>query len=58
MPLLWKKPIRDEGFYDYEMVGDVDRRKFTGGYVYTIVGGVVSWCSRLQKVICLVHYRS
>ena len=35
------------------MAGDVDTRKSTSGYVFTLAGGAVSWCSRLQKVVAL-----
>jgi len=42
-----------EGFADADMVGDVDTRKSTTGYVYTFAGAAVSWVSRRQKVIAL-----
>ncbi|KAL6335550.1 hypothetical protein AAG906_030679 [Vitis piasezkii] len=35
------------------MVGDVDFRKFTSGYLITFLGGTVSWQSRLQKCVAL-----
>ncbi|MCO5588028.1 hypothetical protein L7F22_041982 [Adiantum nelumboides] len=35
------------------MAGDVDTRKSTSGYVFTLAGGAVSWCSRLQKIVAL-----
>ncbi|MCO5606659.1 hypothetical protein L7F22_060847 [Adiantum nelumboides] len=31
----------------------VDARKSTSGYVFTLAGGAVSWCSRLQKIVAL-----
>jgi hypothetical protein len=33
--------------------GDVDSRKSTTCYIYTFAGVVVSWVSRLQKVVAL-----
>jgi hypothetical protein len=41
------------GYTDSNMVGDVDTRKSTLGYLITFSGGVVSWQSRLQKCITL-----
>ena len=35
------------------MAGDVDTRKSTSGYVYTLAGGAISWCSRLQRIVAL-----
>jgi len=41
------------GYTNADMVGDVDSRKSTYGYMMTFVGGVVSWQSRLQKCVAL-----
>ncbi|MCI31798.1 leucoanthocyanidin dioxygenase-like, partial [Trifolium medium] len=41
------------GYVDADMVGDVDSRKSTSGYLITFVGEVVSWQSRLQKCVAL-----
>ena len=46
------KPLL-EGFTDSDMSGDVDSSRSTSGYVMTYSGGVVSWKSRLQKVVAL-----
>ncbi|MCO5592584.1 hypothetical protein L7F22_046587 [Adiantum nelumboides] len=35
------------------MGGDLDTKKSTNGYVYTLVGGAISRCSRLQKIVAL-----
>jgi hypothetical protein len=35
------------------MVGDKDSRRSTIGYVFTIGGTIVSWISKLQKVVAL-----
>ena len=41
------------GYTDSDMVGDVDTRKSTSGYLVTFAGGAVSWQSRLQKCVAL-----
>jgi hypothetical protein len=35
------------------MEGDKDIRRSTTGYVFTIGGTIVSWISKLQKVVAL-----
>ena len=42
------------GCIDAYMVGDVDSRKSTSGYLITFSGVVVSWQSRLQKCVALL----
>ncbi|KAI4334907.1 hypothetical protein L6164_013609 [Bauhinia variegata] len=46
------KPVLD-GYTDADMVGDVDSRKSTSGYMMTFAGGAVSWQSKLQKCVAL-----
>ncbi|KAL6347018.1 hypothetical protein AAG906_012269 [Vitis piasezkii] len=41
------------GCTDADMVGDVDSKKFTSGYLITFSGGTVSWQSMLQKCVAL-----
>ena len=53
MPMLWKGSIRMKRFCDSDMASDVDARKSTSGYVYTLVGGAILWCSRLQRIVAL-----
>ncbi|MCO5579895.1 hypothetical protein L7F22_033760 [Adiantum nelumboides] len=48
-----KGPLELKGFCDSDMAGDVDTRKSTSGYIFTLAGGAVSWCSRLQKIVAL-----
>ncbi|MCO5586749.1 hypothetical protein L7F22_040691 [Adiantum nelumboides] len=48
-----KGPLELKGFCDCDMADDVDTRKSTSCYVFTLAGGVVSWCSRLQKIAAL-----
>jgi len=42
-----------QGFVDADLGGDVDSRKSTSGYVFTMGGTAVSWMSRLQKCVAL-----
>ena len=46
------KPIL-VGYTDSDMVGNVDNRRFTSGYLMTFSGGTVSWQSKLQKCVAL-----
>ena len=39
-----------EGYSDLDFVEDVDDRKFTSGYVFTLAGGAISWKSSKQTV--------
>ena len=38
---------------DADSIGNVDIRRSTIGYVYTLGGTVVSWGSQLQKIVAL-----
>ena len=40
-------------FVDSDFVGDLDKRRSTLGYVFTLVGGAISWMSKLQETISL-----
>jgi hypothetical protein len=39
------------GYADADFAGDLDERKSTSGYVFTMCGGPVAWSSRLQRSI-------
>jgi hypothetical protein len=41
------------GFADSDWAGDSDTRRSTGGYVFVLAGGAVSWSSKLQRVVAL-----
>ncbi len=41
------------GFMDSDWVGDIDRRRSTGAYVFTMFGGAISWMSKRQPVVAL-----
>ncbi|KAH9658914.1 retrovirus-related pol polyprotein from transposon TNT 1-94-like protein [Citrus sinensis] len=47
-----KKILRRFNMQDY-FTGDLDKRKSTTGYVFTLAGAVVSWVSKLQTVVAL-----
>ena len=42
-----------EGYTDFDMVGDLNCRKSTSRYLFTFVGGAISWQSKLQKCVSL-----
>ena len=42
-----------QGYVDSDMAGDIDSRRSTTGYVFTVGGTAVSWISRLQRVVAL-----
>eukprot|EP00253_Pinus_taeda_P023901 PITA_23901 len=33
--------------------GDLDKRRSTSGYVFTLAGGAISWMSKLQNIVAL-----
>ena len=35
------------GYVDLDFAGDLDKRKFTIVYVFTLAGGAISWLSKL-----------
>ena len=39
-----------EGYSDSDFAGDIDDRKSTSGYVFTLAGGAISWKSSKQTV--------
>ena len=41
------------GYVDSDFAGDLDKRKSTTDYVFTLAGGAVSWLSKLQTVVAL-----
>ncbi|KAH9752071.1 hypothetical protein KPL71_014550 [Citrus sinensis] len=53
--LLFKKDCGQQcvGYCDSDFAGDLDKRRSTTGYVFTLGGGPVSWRSILQSSIAL-----
>ena len=41
------------GYVDSDFAGDLDKRRSTTGYVFTLAGGPVSWRSTLQSTVAL-----
>ncbi|MCO5567226.1 hypothetical protein L7F22_020915 [Adiantum nelumboides] len=39
------------GYTDSDYAGDLDNRRSTSGYVFTMAGGAISWRSRLQTCV-------
>ena len=40
-------------FVDSDSTGDIDHRRSTSGYVFTMFGGAISWMSKRQPVVAL-----
>jgi len=47
------REISLHGYVDSDMAGDIDGRRSTTGYVFTLGSAAVSWISRLQKTVAL-----
>ena len=45
--------IRLQGYVDSDLAGDIDSRKSTTGYAFTLGSAAVSWVSRLQKIVTI-----
>ena len=41
------------GFFDVDWAGDLDQRRSTTGYVFSLFGGAVSWMSKRKFVVAL-----
>ena len=42
-----------KGYVDSDFVGDLDKRKSTTGYVFTLAAVALSWESKLQTIVAL-----
>jgi hypothetical protein len=40
-------------YVDLDFAGDLDKRRSTSRYVFTLAGGPVSWMSKLQNIVAL-----
>lgn len=45
--------IQLQGFVDSDFAGCVDTARSTTGWVFTLAGGPISWCSQRQKTVSL-----
>ena len=41
------------GYSDSDWASDINTRRSTTGYMFTLAGGAISWNSRLQKTVAL-----
>ncbi|CAA0842073.1 Uncharacterized mitochondrial protein AtMg00810 [Striga hermonthica] len=48
-----KGDLKLQGYVDADFGGEVDHRRSTTGYVFTIGATVVSWMSRIQNIVAL-----
>jgi hypothetical protein len=39
------------GYVDSYFAGDLDKRRSTSGYVFTLAGGPISWMSKIQNIV-------
>ncbi|XP_073220735.1 secreted RxLR effector protein 161-like [Cicer arietinum] len=56
--LLYSRKLNEEeveliSFTDADWCGDMDDRKSTAGYVFTINNSPISWCSKKQNIVAL-----
>ena len=42
-----------EGYSDSDWAGDKDSRKSTSGFIFMLIGGPLSWCSKRQATVAL-----
>ncbi|RVW81314.1 Retrovirus-related Pol polyprotein from transposon TNT 1-94 [Vitis vinifera] len=45
--------LKLQGYVDADLAGDIDSRKSTTGFVFTLGGTAISWTSNLQKIVTL-----
>ncbi|RVW80140.1 Retrovirus-related Pol polyprotein from transposon TNT 1-94 [Vitis vinifera] len=45
--------LKLQGYVDADFAGDIDSRKSTTGFVFTLGGTTISWTSNLQKIVTL-----
>lgn len=55
LKLVFKRQERFvlSGYCDSDFSGELDHMRSTGGYVFTLGGGTISWRSSLQRVVAL-----
>jgi len=45
--------LKLHGYVDANLAGDINSRKSTTGFVFTLGGTAISWVSNLQKIVAL-----
>ncbi|CAA0813321.1 Uncharacterized mitochondrial protein AtMg00810 [Striga hermonthica] len=56
--LYFKKgDLKLQGYVDADFGGEVDHRRSTTGYVFTVGATAASWMSQIQKIVCSIHFR-
>ena len=45
--------LKLQDYVDADFAGDIDSRKSTTGFVFTLGGIAISWASNLQKIVTL-----
>ena len=45
--------LKLQGYVDADFAGDIDSRKSTTGFVFTLGGTAISWATNLQKIVTL-----
>ena len=45
--------LKLQGYVDTDFTGDIDSRKSTTGFVFTLSDTTISWASNLQKIVTL-----
>ena len=53
MSLLHRYKFELQGYVDANLAGNIDSRKSTIGFVFTLGGTTISWVSNLQKIVAL-----
>ncbi|KAK2378762.1 putative mitochondrial protein [Trifolium repens] len=48
-----KGEIKVQGYVDADFAGEVDHRRSTTGYIFTVGTTAVSWMSRIQKIVAI-----
>jgi len=48
---FWPRQAQLEGWVDSDFASEVDARKSTTGFVFTLNGGAVAWSSKLQQTV-------
>jgi hypothetical protein len=41
------------GYVDFDFAGDLDKRRSTSRYVFTLAGGAISWMPKIHNIVSL-----